>query len=94
MPLTSLKEEATPFYTELIDFIIAENPERYAHFQTSEKVRERVWDLVHREKTSGLTEKEKAELDTYAQLEHIMRLAKAKARLNIAQQSKNQSSPE
>jgi hypothetical protein len=78
-----------PVYEELITFLIEENPERFANFQLTDKVRERVWDLVHREKTEGLSAKEKSELDMYAQLEHILRLAKAKARLQIAQQNKS-----
>jgi hypothetical protein len=84
------EETITPIYEELINFIVEENPERFANFQTTEKVRDRVWELVRREKNEGLTEKEKAELDTYAQLEHILRLAKAKARLNMALRSKAQ----
>jgi len=66
---------------------VEENPERFANFQTTEKVRERVWELVEREKKDSLTDKEKAELDTYAQFEHIMRLAKAKARLHLVSRS-------
>jgi hypothetical protein len=83
-------EQLTPVYEELINFIVEENSERFANFQTTEKVRERVWEVVRREKNEGLTEKEKAELDTYGQLEHILRLAKAKARLNLALKSKAQ----
>lgn len=80
--------QIVPVFEELVDFLVEENPERFANFQTTEKVRERVWELVRREKNEGLIEKEKAELDTYAQLEHLMRLAKAKARLTIAVRSK------
>jgi DNA replicative helicase MCM subunit Mcm2 (Cdc46/Mcm family) len=75
-----------PIYEELVDFIIRENPERYANFQASEKVRERVWELARREKDEGLTPAEKAELDTCAQIEHVLRLAKARARLQLARQ--------
>ncbi len=81
-------EQTIPVFEELVDFLVEENPERFANFQTTEKVRERVWELVRREKNEGLTAKEKAELDTYGQLEHLMRLTKAKARLNLARRSK------
>ena len=81
-------EQAVPVFEELVDFLVQEKPERFANFQTSEKARERVWDLIRREKNEGLNEKEKAELDTYGQLEHLMRLAKAKARLNLALRSR------
>jgi ABC-type thiamine transport system substrate-binding protein len=37
-------------------------------------------DFIAREKTSELTAQERSELDHYLQIEHIMRLAKAKAR--------------
>ena len=40
--------------------------------------------LIEREKTNGLSSGEKAELDHYVELEHIMRLAKARARLRLA----------
>lgn len=49
-------------------------------FIPSDEAKARVWDLVAREKAGLLTEDERSELDHYAQLEHIMRLVKAKAR--------------
>ncbi len=79
-----LQEPVAPIVAELVDYIVDSNPERFADFQTSEKTRERVWELVRREKNEGLTDKEKAELDNYAQLEHLLRLAKSKARIKIA----------
>ncbi len=45
----------------------------------TEDAKARVADLVYREKTSGLSTDEKTELDAYMQLEHLMRLAKARA---------------
>lgn len=48
-------------------------------FRPSEEARDRVADLVTREKVNGLTAEEKSELDHYVELEHIMRLAKARA---------------
>ncbi|HEY3242228.1 MAG TPA: hypothetical protein VGM03_02665 [Phycisphaerae bacterium] len=68
-------------YEEIIDFIAAgATPDRVAEFQASDAVRERVADLIRREKTSGLSAAETTELSEYLQLEHIMRLAKARAR--------------
>jgi hypothetical protein len=40
---------------------------------------QRVADLVDREKDGGLSPEEKAELDHFMELEHILRMAKAKA---------------
>jgi hypothetical protein len=50
-----------------------------ANFEASPSVKERVADLILREKTSGLSPDEKSELDRYMELEHIIRLAKARA---------------
>jgi len=46
----------------------------------SEKAKKRVATLLRKEKTSSLSVEEKSELDHYLQLEHLMRLAKARAR--------------
>ena len=72
-------------YEEVIDFLAAgSSPESLIAFRPSEAVRARVFDLVAREKTERLTTEEKSELDHYMQLEHIMRLAKARARQYVA----------
>jgi hypothetical protein len=68
-------------YEEFIDFIAAgPSSEHVATFQPSEATRQRVVDLVAREKGAGLSTAESEELDQYIRLEHIMRLAKARAR--------------
>lgn len=67
-------------YEEVIDFIAAgTTPSRVIAYQPSETAKTRVADLIYREKNTGLTADEKSELDHYMQLEHIMRLAKARA---------------
>ena len=71
-------------YEEVIDFIASgTSPDSVIRFHPSESVKDRVADLIYREKTEGLSEDEKSELDLYLQLEHIMRLAKARARKHI-----------
>jgi len=68
-------------YEEVIEFIAAgTKPSSLIAFQPSDTVKERVADLIHREKTTGLSPDEKSELEHYMQLEHLMRLAKARAR--------------
>jgi hypothetical protein len=68
-------------YEEIVDFIAAgTTPNRVAHFEASLETQERVANLVDREKTIGLSPDETAELDSYLKLEHLMRLAKARAR--------------
>lgn len=68
-------------YEELIDFLAAgSSPDSLVQFQPSEGTRERVADLIRREKTAALAPGEAKELNHYLQLEHLMRLAKARAR--------------
>ena len=75
----------TRAYEEIIDFIAAgTTPSRLIAFQPSEEVEARVADLIHREKTTGLSSEESSELNQYLQLEHLMRLAKARARAHLA----------
>ena len=72
-------------YDEVIDFIAGGNtPEAVAAFKPSKAARARVAELLAREKGEGLNAEEKSELDHYAQLEHLMRLAKARARQFLA----------
>ncbi len=68
-------------YDEIVDFIAAgTTPGAVARFEASRETRERVAELIHREKTTGLGPDEKSELDHYLEIEHLMRLAKARAR--------------
>jgi len=68
-------------YEEIVEFIAAgTNPSSIISFHPSEEVKERVSNLIFREKNEELAEDEREELDRYLQLEHIMRLAKARAR--------------
>lgn len=70
----------TRAYEEVIDFIAAGmNPQTLIDFEPSQEVRTYVSDLVVKEKTVGLSSEEKSELDHYMELEHFMRLAKARA---------------
>jgi hypothetical protein len=72
---------ASPAYIELIDFIAAgTTPQAVVDFHPSEQAEQRVVDLLEREQTTGLSAEERAELDHYVELEHILRVAKARAR--------------
>jgi O-succinylbenzoate synthase len=76
----------TRAYEEVIDFIASgTTPENVVAFRPSESARQRVAELVQREKTTGLTADETSELEHYLQLEHLMRLAKARARQRLSQ---------
>ena len=75
----------TPAYDEIVDFIASgTTPNTVVDFHPSEETKTRVADLIHREKTAGLTSEETAELNHYMQLEHLMRLARARARHHLA----------
>lgn len=66
---------------EVVDFIAAgTTPQNVIAFRPSEAAQERVEDLLAREKEGELSPAEKSELDHYLQLEHLVRMAKARAR--------------
>jgi len=68
-------------YQEVVDFIAAgTTPQNVIDFRPSETTQARVEDLLAREKDGELSPSEKSELDHYLQIEHLMRLAKARAR--------------
>jgi hypothetical protein len=74
----------TRAYEEIVDFIaVGASPGEVANFRPSKATKQRVAELVRREKDAGLTADERAELEQYLQLEHLMRLAKARARQHL-----------
>jgi hypothetical protein len=77
-----------PIYLELVDFVAAgTTPEAVANFRLSAEAQQRASELVQRERESQLTPEESAELAHFLELEHILRVAKAKARLILANRS-------
>jgi hypothetical protein len=71
-------------YEEFIEFIAGgTTPESVIAFQPSEAARTRVAELIRRQKGEGLSQDDTAELNQYLQLEHVMRLAKARARQRL-----------
>jgi len=73
-----------PVYQELIDFFAAgTTPDRIIAFQASDKTKAQVADLIRKEKTTGLSSEETADLNRYLEYEHFMRLAKAQARKQL-----------
>ncbi len=76
-----------PAYHELVNFLAAgSTPQGLIDFRPSEATRTKVAELVHRQKWSVLSAEGSAELDDYLQLEHILRLAKARARQLLSAQ--------
>ena len=73
----------TRVYDEVIEFIArGATSSEVADWTPSTEASERVGQLIADEKAGRLTPDQVAELDRYMQLEHIMRLAKARARLH------------
>lgn len=71
-------------YEEIVDFIASgPSPQNVVEFRASDATRERVADLIRREKDEALDPDEISELEHHLQLEHIMRLAKSRARLRV-----------
>jgi len=62
-------------YDEVIEFIAASSPQNVVAVRPAEEAKARVADLIFREKTEGLPDDEKSELDHSMLLEHLMRLA-------------------
>lgn len=69
----------TQVHEEIINFIASANPAQVAAFRPSEAANRRLEDLIAKEKETGLSEAERVELEQYLVLEHLMRLAKARA---------------
>lgn len=73
-------------YDEIIDFIATgTSPDKVIAFRPSEKMQAQVSALLFKEKNSSLTSAEKIELDNYSVIEHLMRMAKARAFQLLAQ---------
>jgi len=72
---------ASPAYYEIIDFIaVGTTPEQVMEFHPSPEAQQRIADLMERERNQLLAPEEQAELDHFIELEHILRMAKARAR--------------
>ena len=81
----SYRARMTKAYDELVEFLAAgSTPASLLQFQPSQETRDRVLALIHKEKDAGLLPEEASELDDYLKLEHLMRLAKARARTRLA----------
>ena len=78
---------ATPAYYEMIDFIAAgTTPESVIRFHPSQEAQGRVAELIERKKEGVISASEQSELNHYMELEHIIRMAKARARQILARE--------
>jgi hypothetical protein len=80
-----VSKPAVPSYFEIIDFIASgTTPQAVAEYHPSPEAQHRIAELIAREEEGGLSADEKSELDQFMDLEHILRLAKARARQILA----------
>lgn len=70
---------------ELAELLAKMDPEKVIAFRTSEKAQERLEVLLEKNRAKeGLDELEKAELEQFMLVEHIVSLAKARALKSIS----------
>lgn len=80
-----MSNAAVPSYLEIIDFIASgSTPQAVVDYRPSPEAQNRVAELIQREKEGALTSEEKSGLDHFMDLEHILRVAKARARQILA----------
>ncbi len=77
--------EYLSIYDELAYFLASLSPRKVLAYKVSPKAQDRVNFLIAKNKETGLTTVENAEMERYMVVEHIVQLAKAKAlqKLNI-----------
>ena len=76
---------ASPAYLEIIEFIAAgTTPETVVNYRPSPDAQQRIAELMEREREGGLSSADQAELEHFMELEHILRMAKAKAQAILA----------
>lgn len=68
-------------FEEIVKFIAdAAGPEKLGAFKPSPAAEKRVVELLEKQKRGAINAKESEELQLFVQLDHVMSLAKAKAR--------------
>jgi hypothetical protein len=74
-----------PVYLEIVDFFASgTTPQAVADFQPSAAAQQRAVDLLNLAKQDQLTPEQESELEHFMELEHILRMAKARARQILA----------
>ncbi len=79
-----IKPTVSPTLTELLTLLLSQpTPQKIMCFKVSSRTQARVDDLLDKNREIGLTDEESAELDGYEQLNFVMVLLKAQARLML-----------
>ena len=81
LPLNTSELAAdNPAFAEMIDFLArGPTPVQIAAFKVSPSVQARLEELLDKNREEGLTDPETAELEAYAQVNHLLLLLKARA---------------
>ena len=70
---------------EIIDFITSSpEPQKVLAYRPNLALQERVEDLVYKKKTTELSSEENIELERYLLIEHIMIMAKKRAKKQLS----------
>ena len=79
-----LTMDSAKSYEEIIDFIArGTTPESVIAFKPSDALQSRVRELTERTRDGSIAPEERSELEDYLQLEHIVIMAKARARQHV-----------
>ncbi len=72
-------------YLEIVDFFASgTTPQTVVDFQPSAAAQQRALELLELSKQGQLTPEQESELEHFTELEHILRMAKARARQILA----------
>jgi len=72
-------------FDEIVDFLTScPKPEEVLAFKPSKSAQERVSVLLEKKRLTDLTEAEHQEMEHFLIIEHLMRLAKARAKKRLA----------
>jgi hypothetical protein len=76
---------SSPLYLEIVDFFASgTTPQSVADFQLSAAAQKRALELLSLAKEGTLTPEQESELEHFTELEHLLRMAKARARQILA----------
>jgi hypothetical protein len=76
---------ADTLFDQITDFLISRpTAEQIVEFRASEQLDQRLHELLDKNSGAGLTPDERAEMDRFLQVNHLLIVLKAKARLKLA----------
>ena len=76
--------QAVNIYDELAELLANMDPEKVIQFHASKGAQQRIEELLEKNKEGTLADDEKIEIERFMTVEHIVRLAKARAYQRLA----------